>query len=180
MALTLIKTVGAPDANVYGDDVDAQAYLESVPWGAGYASVASEQTRFSLLIHATRMIDALWPWAGQRASDTQALAFPRANLPRPDSPTGAYYAANEIPPLVRAAQYEQALYLAQQLDTDPALSSILDSAASVSVGPLTLALSPSARAQRVSEREAVAPRARRLLTGLVAPGARSDVFTRIG
>jgi hypothetical protein len=70
-------------------------------------------------------------WAGIRATATQALDWPRFNVPRHDSPTG-YYAYNTVPGEVRNACSEMAFKAAfGELNAD-----LGQAKSSVQIGPI--------------------------------------------
>ena len=87
MALTLVATPGAPNANSYATAADADAYFEGQAqqgqWLAvdgGGDRVRSEGDRERYLVAATRLLDQHVTWQGYAASQTQALAWPRQGM----------------------------------------------------------------------------------------------------
>lgn len=123
MAITLVETVGAANANTYATVAEADTYLEarlnSSPWTA-----AGTETQKAALVEATREMD-LMPWRGTRVTLTQALAWPRGDVPIPDPPdevtvgsTSAEYSTTEIPDRIRDMTIEFALEFLRAGSTD--------------------------------------------------------------
>lgn len=73
---TLIATPGASNANSYCTVAEATAYFESRLYRTTWeeAEVADQTVS---LIWATRILDELYDWLGEKASETQALRWPR-------------------------------------------------------------------------------------------------------
>ena len=105
MSATIIATAGAADANSYITLAEAQAYadgdIDAVEWDA-----ATTDQRTRALITATRNLD-LVGFAGEKASPTQALAWPRKNVTTSE---GAV-ASDEIPKSIKDATWELAKFL---------------------------------------------------------------------
>jgi hypothetical protein len=121
MTVTLVATVGADDANSYitvstADDL-AELAFDAAVWAD---ADADDQRR--ALIQATAQLDVL-PWVGERATETQALAWPRTDAvingrPIPD---------DEIPREVEQATFDVAVALLQEAasPTAPATGSLI-------------------------------------------------------
>ena len=96
MPLTLVATAGDPSANAYVDVSQADAWAALRVGGSAWLALTPDQ-KVQALVTASQDLDALESavgFCGVRASDTQALAWPR---------TGTDYADDEIPvPLQRA------------------------------------------------------------------------------
>jgi hypothetical protein len=114
VAPTLVATAGSGSANSYVTRANASTYLDArlnvTVWTA-----ASDEDKDRALISATRALDGA-PWIGFRASDTQALAWPRTYALKPDRPydTGSddiYFATTTVPQAVQDATCELALEL---------------------------------------------------------------------
>lgn len=122
MAVTLVATIGAADANAYITRAAADTYL-NLRLNASAWSNASVDDQAKALIEATRDLDAL-PWRGIRATDAQALAFPRDSLVNPDATISdpavdyPYYADDMIPERVLDATCELALEFLKAGTTD--------------------------------------------------------------
>ena len=115
MAVSLDATPGSSTANSYITLADAEAYLADERLEAAPAAwtEASDDTKSKALISATRVINALpFPgrsyWCGKLVDGRrrQALFFPRT--------TDGIQGALQIPPAVRQATVELALYLIDQ------------------------------------------------------------------
>lgn len=78
MALVLIKEDGSglPDANVYADAADADSYFEGHLYASAWTGATAEQ-KDAALVMATRLIDSQYQFGGTKASDEQALQWPR-------------------------------------------------------------------------------------------------------
>ena len=79
MALTLIETSGAADANTYISAADADTYFESRVGGLSWDDIDSEE-REKALVHATRVLDYSYDWSGYKTDDEQALDWPRESV----------------------------------------------------------------------------------------------------
>jgi hypothetical protein len=81
MALTLVATAGAANANSYATRAEGDEYHERVlsarvsDWDG-----ADDLTKDEALVMATRVLDDMWYWYGRPDTSTQALAWPRAGL----------------------------------------------------------------------------------------------------
>ena len=95
---TLKAVAGATDANAYATRAEAVAIFEGRP-GASAWSAATDAKRDVALLEATAELEQRLTWRGEKASASQALAFPRTGLER----DGVEVAADSIPAeLVRA------------------------------------------------------------------------------
>ena len=119
MGLTLIKEDGTArsDANAYANAADGDAYHDGHLYATDWA-LASVGKKEAALVMATRLIDAQYQFGGSRASETQALQWPRVNCLDPDkAATGVplslwladtFVASNVVPKAVRDATCEMA------------------------------------------------------------------------
>jgi len=78
MALELIATAGAADANSYADIASADAYHESHVYASTWNS-ATNVSKAQALVWATRLLDTYFEWGGLLASQSQALRWPRVS-----------------------------------------------------------------------------------------------------
>jgi hypothetical protein len=81
MALTVITTPGAANANSYASVVEGDAYHESMP--AAHITPwtdADPAAKGAALVMATRVLDGQTRWAGEAANSGQALLWPRIGL----------------------------------------------------------------------------------------------------
>ena len=128
MALVLDATWGGINSNTYATDLELAVYVETKvkrdQWDA-----ASDAARKASLVEATRAIDSLGRWVGERYSWNQRLQFPRTLFAE-----AALGSATEIGTLtflrveyawmmqdVKNACAEQALYILKQGGEDTLL-----------------------------------------------------------
>ena len=126
MAITIVATAGSATANSYLTLADANAIVEGlVPdddvtaWEAGSTS---DDYRNRALYTACQRIDRE-RFLGAKATDTQALQWPRTGVRKPDTYvntyatgfpfriTTDYYTDTEIPDQIKKAQVVLAVYL---------------------------------------------------------------------
>lgn len=107
MELVLDATVGSTSANSYGTLEEALFYFKGRSDASAFTD-ASEEEQIARLIQATRINDLMIIPFGTRTFPEQSLDFPRANLV---DKHGRTYKPDEIPALVKYAEFEQALYL---------------------------------------------------------------------
>jgi hypothetical protein len=129
MAVTIVATVGSATANSYitlsdaNDLVDAMINSTDVAkWDTG-----TDDTRNRALAAATQRLDRE-RFLGARATDTQALQWPRTGVRKPDTYlntyavgfpfriTTDYYTDTEVPDQIQRAQVELAVYLHNNVD----------------------------------------------------------------
>lgn len=110
MALTLVSTPGAVDANTYCSLAEAEAYfltrLHNTEW-----EDASSTDKNAALVWATSILDEEMNWYGWAMSEEQALRWPRSGLVTPD---GYNVTSTTIPMFLRKATAEFALYLIKE------------------------------------------------------------------
>ncbi len=107
MAVTIDATVGGANANSYVTLDEAEAYCKARLDVAHWVFQSADKKNRAL-VEATRDLTNL-TWAGERASATQALAWPRQWAADPDSPGGGHYPTNIIPQRIKDATCELAL-----------------------------------------------------------------------
>jgi len=79
MALVIVTTAGAANANAYASLAQAEDYALTLPIRTDWAA-ADDATKNAALVQATRMMDTLL-WAGWRTAPTvQALQWPRQGV----------------------------------------------------------------------------------------------------
>jgi hypothetical protein len=111
MPLTLVVETGAglANANAFASRVTVGERLEASPYAEAWAGVdAAKQDQ--CIAEATRWLSSL-SWDGVPTTRTQALAFPRAWMYRPD---GYAIASNLIAPWLIDATARLAFWLSQQ------------------------------------------------------------------
>jgi hypothetical protein len=146
MPLIVEDGTGKADAESYISVADATAY-HAARGNAAWTAVASDTVREQLLRKATDYMVATYRerWAGYRVSTTQALDWPRYEVPIRDSATEgtytAYYASDAVPAAVSRACAELAL---RAIDGD--LAADLDvPVTSEQVGPISVTYAEGAR-----------------------------------
>lgn len=129
MPIVLVATPGSASANTYALVADVTALAETllpVPtaWGAAGTDVQARAC-----VTATRLLDRL-AWVGDRASTTQALAWPRYGAQTAD---GVALDSDVIPQPLQHATARLAIWLVQQ-DEDPESRGDLDGLSALSLG----------------------------------------------
>lgn len=145
MALVVEDGTGKADAESYISVADADTYFTNrgnATWAA-LATDAKEQalrkaTDYMLATYGLR-------WAGVRVTDTQALDWPRYNVPRRDAASMAYgalyYDSDEVPTAVARACAELAVRASAD-DLSPDLSAQVKQE---TVGPISVTYADGAR-----------------------------------
>ena len=145
MAVTINATAGDASANSYITLAEADAFVEAMvlstdanKWGSG-----NTDSRNRALTAAAQRLDRE-RFLGARATDTQALQWPRTGVRKPDTYVNTYatgfpfrisddyFADTEVPDQVKRAQIELAVYLHSNKD-------------GISLGGCLLYTSPSPR-----------------------------------
>lgn len=132
MALVLVATAGATNANTYALAADAdtlagELFPEPTAWLA-----ADTETQARALVTATRLLDELG-WPGKRVTDTQALAWPRTDVRRP-GPGGLTYDTTMIPAAVVWATARLAIWLLERPAGEDPLAASHAGLSSLSLG----------------------------------------------
>lgn len=138
MAVTIVDTAGAPNANSYASRAYADSFVQSTEFAASWAE-ADGSVKDIALVRATRLIDQLG-FYGYVSSDTQSLQWPRTGVMRP---SGAMYETTAVPVALREMSAYLAAYLvATASPTDatanPFTETDADNIASLSAGGLSL------------------------------------------
>lgn len=149
MAITIDATIGGANANSYLTLSDAQAIIDGLVENddvTAWASATTDQKNRALY-SATQRLDRE-RYLGARATDTQALQWPRTGVRKPDTYintytvgfpfriTADYYTDTEIPDQIKKAQAELAIYLNNNKD-GLGLSGLEDYK-NVSIGPINV------------------------------------------
>jgi hypothetical protein len=113
MALIVEDGTGKADADTYCSLADATSYHAAMG-NTAWAALANDTLREQALRRAAAYMVQTYRtrWAGYRVSKTQALDWPRYDVPQSDTVDGdgaAYYANNVVPVEVRNACAELAL-----------------------------------------------------------------------
>jgi hypothetical protein len=179
MAITIVATPGAADANSYLTLAAAQAIIDG--WVedddvTAWASATTDQKNRALFT-ATQRLDRE-RFLGARATDTQALQWPRTGVRKPDTYvntyavgfpfriTTDYYTDTEIPDRIQYAQVVLAVYLNNNRD-GLGLSGVEDYK-SVRIG--SLAVETAGASSMATGADRVPPIFERYLTGLRISG----------
>ena len=129
MAVTIDATAGGASANSYLTLTAANDYVDAMVEGADVAAWASATVdqKNRALTYAAQRLDRE-RFLGARATDTQALQWPRTGVRKPDTyintysvgfpfrVTTDYYTDTEIPYQIERAQVELAVYLHNNKD----------------------------------------------------------------
>jgi hypothetical protein len=179
MAITIDATVGGANANSYLTLVAAEAIIEGFVQDddvTAWASATTDQKNRALFT-ATQRLDRE-RFLGARATDTQALQWPRTGVRKPDTYintyavgfpfriTTDYFTDTEIPTQIKYAQCVLATYLNNNKD-GMALSGLEDYK-SVSIGSLSVTTAGASSTATGVDR--IPPIVERYLTGLRISG----------
>jgi hypothetical protein len=179
MPISINATVGSASANSYITLADAQAIIDGFVEDddvTAWASATTDQKNRALFT-ATQRLDRE-RFLGARATDTQALQWPRTGVRKPDTYintyavgfpfriTTDYYTDTEIPDQIKKAQVVLAVYLNNNKD-GMALSGLEDYK-SVSIGSLSVTTAGASSMATGADR--VPPIFERYLTGLRISG----------
>jgi hypothetical protein len=178
MAITIVATVGAANANSYLTLADATAIIDGFVEDADVQHWNSGNTdsRNRALFTATQRLDRE-RFLGARSTDTQALQWPRTGVRKPDTYintyavgfpfriTTDYYTDSEIPTQIKYAQVVLAVFLHN--NTDALGLSGLEDYKNVKIGSLDV--TPNVGFGAVGA-DKVPPLMERYLTGLRISG----------
>jgi hypothetical protein len=123
MAISLVTTSGAVNANGYCSLTEANTYfttrLHKTVW-----EDAEDDDKKAAIIWATRILDDAVQWKGFKASETQALRWPREYVPERDYASlqasyydtdlydaGVFLDGDEIPTFLKNATAEFSMFL---------------------------------------------------------------------
>lgn len=134
MAIVVETGAGVPNAVSYLSEAEADAYFAA----RGIDAWDNVDNKEAALIKATDYIEANYgeAWRGYRRTNTQALSWPRMDVPVVDQSAGwpAYYDYTTIPSQIKKATAELAL-IAASSDLMPNLDR---GQSSVSIGPISV------------------------------------------
>ena len=80
LVLTPEDGTGLADANTYVTELEVDAYAESSLTSTAWTAETDGEIKKAAIISASRQLTSSVNWVGKRATDTQALAFPRIEL----------------------------------------------------------------------------------------------------
>ena len=177
MAVSIDATAGGASANSYLTLSDAQAIVDGMvedadvtAWGS-----ATDDQKNRALYTATQRLDRE-RFLGARATDTQALQWPRTGVRKPDTYVNTYatgfpfrisddyFTDTEIPDQIKRAQIELAVYLKN--NTDGISLSGLNDFKNIQVGSINITPDKSGAVGA----DHVPPMFERYLTGLRISG----------
>ena len=129
MAVTIDATAGGANANSYITLAEADAYVEAMisSTDVGKWDTGTDDNRNRALAAAAQRLDRE-RFLGARATDTQALQWPRTGVRKPDTYVNTYatgfpfrisddyFTDTEIPDQIKRAQIELAVYLHSNVD----------------------------------------------------------------
>jgi len=178
MAITIDATVGGANANSYLTLEAAQAIIDGFVEDADVTAWASATTdqKNRALYTATQRLDRE-RFLGARATDTQALQWPRTGVRKPDTYintyavgfpfriTTDYFTDTEIPDQIKKAQVVLAVYLNNNKDGMGLTG--LEDYNSVTVGPISISLNNN---NQQAGADNIPPIMERYLTGLRISG----------
>lgn len=119
MAITIVATAGASNANSFVLQADATAYLEARLNSSAWTNAVDADQK-AALVEATRELNYRG-WTGQKATAAQALAWPRVYALDPDAPVGSVYLdSTTVPQVIQDATCELALEFLKAGTTDVA------------------------------------------------------------
>jgi hypothetical protein len=178
MAIVINATVGSASANSYVTLAEAQAIIDGLVEDADvqHWNTGNTDSRNRALYTATQRLDRE-RFLGARATDTQALQWPRTGVRKPDTYintyavgfpfriTTDYYTDTEIPDQIKRAQIQLAVYLHN--NTDALGLNGLEDYKNVKIGSLDVTPNLDSGA---SGADKVPPLFERYLTGLRISG----------
>lgn len=164
MALSIDATVGGANANSFVTLADADSYMESRLNGSTWDS-AVDDDKNRALVEAQRELSVLG-WKGQKASDAQALQWPRQWVEDPDASfPGFFYDTDEVPQRVKDAQMELAFQFIKSGTTDLAALPSTDGVVEKTIDVIsTTYAEPSQRARGLARFPRIAALVAPLLT----------------
>lgn len=131
MALTLIETAAASNANTYVTLAEAETIMETVFHKDAWTA-ATDANKKIVLVEATRLLDAHYEWNGIKYTDAQSLRWPRYSVYDPDGDDLDY---DSIPSFLKTATALLALsILSEDVTAEPDTAGFKE----LKVGPLEL------------------------------------------
>ena len=129
MAVTIDATAGGADANSYMTLSEADTFVEAMISSSDVSkwTTGNDDSRNRALTAAAQRLDRE-RFLGARATDTQALQWPRTGVRKPDTYVNTYatgfpfrisddyFTDTEVPDQVKRAQIEMAVYLKNNVD----------------------------------------------------------------
>lgn len=131
---TVVADVGLDTSNSYVTVAEADAYFGD-SFGRLLWAPTSDPNKATLVVYASRLLDQYIEWAGQKASDTQGMEWPRIGA---YDRFGAAISSNVIPKQVKYATFELAYYVLE----NNGLSFVDQTIDSVKVGSIQVDFTP--------------------------------------
>ncbi len=131
MAITIIATPKATNANSYATVAESDAYHETHLYSDAWDNADAEKQRASL-VWATRILDDFLTWVGAQTTSEQALDWPRIGI---DDENGTTIDQDTIPQELTNATSELARKL---LEADRTADRDTIGFSKIQVGPITL------------------------------------------
>lgn len=144
---TLVATAGSASANSYCTLAEANDYHDARLFSTDWTGASTDNQTIALIM-ATRLLDAMYEWAGWCPTTTQALAWPRSGVPNAHG-TGDVDSTT-IPTELK---YATAEFARQLIVADRSLDSDIETQGlqSLSAGPVSLAFRDGVRAKVVPD-----------------------------
>jgi hypothetical protein len=117
VAVTIVATVGGASSNSFVTLSEANTFMESRLNASTWETDATTDDKNRALVEATRYLSHLG-WQGRKATDEQALNWPRQWVLDPESPNAFYYDTDVIPQRVKDATCELAFQFVKAGTTD--------------------------------------------------------------
>lgn len=107
MAITVIETAGATNANSYASVAECDTYHEHKLYSTDWSG-ATEENQKAALVWATRLLDEQMVWVKTKTAEAQSLAWPRDGVYNPEA---ELLSSSEIPTFLKNAACEFARWL---------------------------------------------------------------------
>lgn len=164
MAVTVVATPKASNANSYATLAESNTYHEAHPYSTTWDDAGTDE-RNRALVTATRMLDLWFDWHGESTTLTQALLWPRRGVLKPGvssvevpdivtnnwhEPFGVLLDQDVVPVLIRDATCELARHL---LASDRTADSDIQTQGieALSAGPVSLRFKASVEAKPIPD-----------------------------
>jgi len=133
MAITIVATAGASNANSYVTEAELTTWIENRLHNTSAVSTATSDTKKKALVHATRLLDEQIEWKGDPSdADVQALQWPRYGL---YDDKGEVLDEDTIPQRLKNAQMELSCDL---IDSNRTAELSTDGIKKIKAGPVEL------------------------------------------
>ena len=109
--MALVVTISGTASDSYATLAEADSLLADRQWFSSTWSGFSDAVKEKWLREATRSLDRLHPWRGERTEDDQRLSFPR------DIGDATIYPSDEMHRNIKEAQIELAVLLQAKQDS---------------------------------------------------------------